>query len=60
MCEYCEKPNRTIVRHLLGVSAFVGAGHLWLRFFDKEGNATIVNRAEIKYCPMCGRNLKEN
>lgn len=59
MCEYCEKPNKTIVTHSLGVSAFVGAGHLWLRFYDKEGDRTILNVANIKYCPMCGRKLTE-
>ena len=59
MCQYCEKPNKTIVTHPLGVSAFVGAGLLWLRFYDKEGNETIVNTAKIKYCPMCGRKLTE-
>lgn len=59
MCQYCEKPNKTIVTHLLGVSAFVGAGRLWLRFYDKEGNRTIVNAAGIKYCPMCKRKLTE-
>ena len=32
MCEYCEKPNKTITRHLIGVSAFVGAG----RVFDEN------------------------
>ena len=60
MCEYCEKPNKTIVTHMLGVSAFVGAGRLWLRFYDKEGDKTIVNATDIKYCPMCGRKLTED
>ena len=60
MCEYCEKPNKTITRHLIGVSAFVGAGRLLLRFYGKELDRTIVNGAYINYCPMCGRNLSED
>ena len=59
MCEYCEKPNKTIVTHLIGVSAFVGAGRLWLRFYDKDIDKTIVNTDAINYCPMCGRKLTE-
>ena len=55
MCKYCEKPNKTIVTHMSGVSAFVGAGRMWLRFYDKEIDKTIVNVANIKCCPMCGR-----
>ena len=57
MCEYCNKPNKTIVTHKTGVSAFVGAGRIWLRFYDKERNEILVTMAEIKYCPMCGRKL---
>ena len=52
MCEYCEKPNKTITRHLIGVSAFVGAGRLLLRFYDKEIDRTIVTGSNIHYCPM--------
>ena len=59
MCEYCEKPNKTIVSHMIGVSAFVGAGRLFLRFDDEELDITLVTRANINYCPMCGRNLSE-
>lgn len=59
MCEYCEKPNKTIVTHQLGVSAFVGAGRLWLRFYDKESDMTIGVTKDIKCCPMCGRKFKE-
>lgn len=59
MCQYCEKPNKTIVTHLFGVSAFVGAGCLWLRSYDKEGNRTIASAVKIKYCPMCRRKLTE-
>ena len=60
MCEYCEKPYKTIVTHITGVMAFVGVGRLWLRFYDKDRNQTIVNTADIKYCPMCRRKFKEN
>ena len=59
MCEYCGKPTKTLVTHQLGVSAFVGAGRLWLRFYDKETARTIVATEDIKYCPMCGRKFKE-
>ena len=59
MCEYCEKPNKTITRHLIGVSEFVGAGRLLLRFYDEELDRTIVTGANIHFCPMCGRKLKE-
>jgi hypothetical protein len=59
MCEYCEKPNKTIVTHPLGVSAFVGAGRLWLRFYDIKCNRTIVTAENIKCCPMCGHKFKE-
>ena len=59
MCEYCDKPNKTIVTHPVGVSAFVGAGKLWLRFYDKEGDRTIAAVGNIKRCPMCGRKFKE-
>lgn len=59
MCEYCEKPNKTIVTHLSGVSAFVGVGRLWLRFYDKECNKTIASAETINYCPKCGRKLAE-
>ena len=55
MCEYCEKPDKMIMMHLLGISAFVGAGHLILRSYDKERNRTIVSRTKINFCPMCGR-----
>ena len=54
MCEYCEKPNKMIMMHLLGISAFVGAGHLILRSYDHELNRTIVSRRKINFCPMCG------
>ena len=59
MCKYCNKPNKTILTHILGVSAFVGKGRLFLRFEDVENNRTIVNKATIKYCPMCGHEFKE-
>ena len=57
MCEYCEKPNKTIVTHVSGVSAFVGAGRLWLRYYSEEQNKTYLNAENIKYCPMCRRKL---
>jgi len=59
MCDYCEKPNKTIVTHISGVEAFVASGNLFLRFYDKERNKTWLNTGAIDYCPMCGRNLKE-
>lgn len=60
MCDYCEKPYKTIVTHLLGVSAFVGSGHLILRFYDEPLNRTIIASEKINYCPMCRRKLTEN
>lgn len=60
MCKYCEKPNKTISTHILGVSAFVGAGRLILRFDDEQLNKVIVSDKKISYCPMCGRNLSED
>ena len=60
MCEYCENPYKTIASHLIGVSAFVGAGRLLLRFYDEELSITIVTGASIHYCPMCGRKLVES
>lgn len=60
MCEYCEKPYNTIATHPLGVSAFVGAGRLLLRFDDEQLNKIIVSENKISYCPMCGRNLSED
>ena len=59
MCKYCKKPNKTIVTHMSGVSAFVAASLLWLRFYDKELNMTICNTKAINYCPMCGQKLTE-
>lgn len=59
MCKYCENPNKTIVRHLLGVYAFVGAGRLFLRFDDIRTNNAIIATEYIKFCPMCGRKFKE-
>ena len=59
MCNFCKKPNKTIVAHMTGVLAFVGAGCLWLRLYDKECNKTICSVAAINYCPMCGRKLSE-
>ena len=59
MCEYCENPYKTITSHLIGVSAFVGAGRLLLRFYDEELDGTIVTGAAINFCPMCGRKLVE-
>lgn len=47
MCKFCKKPNKTIVKHILGVSAFVGAGLLWLRFYDEKANNTIVSMTAI-------------
>jgi len=47
MCKFCKKPNKTIVRHILGVSAFVGAGLLWLRFYDEKADNTIVSMTAI-------------
>ena len=44
-----------VMKHLLGISAFVVAGHLILRSYDKELNRTIVSRRKINLCPMCGR-----
>lgn len=60
MCQYCEKPNKTITTHLLGVSAFVGAGRLILRFDDEQLNNVIVSENKINFCPMCGRKLNED
>lgn len=57
MCEYCDKPNKTIVTHVSGVSAFVGAGRLWLRFYDKQLDKTFLDATAINYCPMCKRKL---
>lgn len=57
MCEYCEKPNKTITSHMIGVSAFVGAGRLLLRFDDEELNRAMVSGTKINFCPMCRRNL---
>ena len=31
-----------IVTHLSGVSAFVGAGSLWLRYYNEELNKTLA------------------
>lgn len=59
MCDYCNKPNKTIVTHISGIEAFVGAGRLWLRFYDKGCNKTWLNTEPINYCPMCGRKVKE-
>ena len=58
MCKYCEKPNKTIVTHASGVSALVGAGRLWLRYYDEEQNKTYLNVESINYCPMCGHALR--
>ena len=60
MCMFCEKPNKTIVTHISGVSAFVGVGCLWLRFYDEERNKTFANAEAINYCPKCGRKLTED
>lgn len=59
MCKFCKKPNKTIMSHTSGVSAFVGAGLLWLRLYDKECDKTICSTTAINYCPMCGRKLTE-
>lgn len=59
MCEYCEKPNKTIVTHVSGVSAFVGAGRLWLRYYSEKEDKTYLNAEAINYCPMCGKKLNE-
>lgn len=56
-CEYCEKANKTIVTHVSGVSAFVGMGRLWLRYYSEQEDRTYVNAEAINYCPMCGRKL---
>ena len=40
MCKYCNEPNKTIVTHMSGVSAFVGTGRLWLRFYDEDRDKT--------------------
>ena len=60
MCVYCEKPNKAIVTNLLGVSAFVGAGRLLLRFYDEELDRTFVAGQRINYCPMCKRKFAED
>ena len=60
MCRYCKTPNKTIVTNILGVSAFVGAGRLLLRFYDKVLDKTIVSTGKIKYCPMCGHKFEES
>lgn len=60
MCKYCEKPNKTIATHILGVSAFVGAGRLFLRFYDEELDRTIVCGEPINFCPICRRKLRED
>lgn len=59
MCEYCEKLHKPIVTHASGVSAFIGAGYLFLRFYDKARDQTILNGAAINFCPVCGRKLNE-
>ena len=60
MCRYCKTPNKTIVSNPLEVSAFVGGGRLWLRYYDKQIDKTVVSMANIKYCPMCGHKFKED
>lgn len=59
MCEYFEKPNKTIVNHASGVSAFVGAGRLWLRYYSENEYSTYLNAETINYCPFCGKKLNE-
>lgn len=46
MCEYCENPNKTIVTHMSGVEAFVGAGNLCLRFYVQTQTNPTINRKE--------------
>ena len=60
MCLYCEKPNKTIVTHVIGVEAFVGVGLLWLRLYDKERNKTYASAEAINYCPKCWRKLTKD
>lgn len=59
MCKYCKTPNKTIVENVLGVSAFVGSGRMFLRFYDKALDKIVVSMSDIKYCPMCGHKFKE-
>lgn len=59
MCEYCEKPNKMIMMHLLGISVFVGAGRLILRSYNKELNRTIVSRTKINFFTMCVRKFED-
>lgn len=54
-----KKPNKTIVIHVSGVSAFVGMGRLWLRYYSEGQDKTYVNAEAIDYCPMCARKLNE-
>lgn len=57
-CEYCGKPNKTIVSRF-GVSAFVGAHRLVLRFDNVEPEHILVSFELINFCPMCGRKLED-
>ena len=59
MCEYCDNPNKALVTHVSGVSAFVGGGRLWLRYYHEKEDRTYLNAEAINYCPMCGRKLNE-
>lgn len=57
ICKYCNGPNKTLAKHRCGVEAFVGAGRLFLKLYDKKAHETTVSVADINYCPMCGRKL---
>lgn len=61
MCEFCEPPYKDLVYlKMLEIKTFVdNTGKLWIRHYDKNRNVTIADFSFVKYCPMCGRKLKE-
>lgn len=66
MCEYCEKFKDNKFKLLmengrLDASLFIDGEHSRI-FWRLNGfrNGTLFAYVDINYCPMCGRNLKEN
>ena len=59
MCKYCEGDEYIVGKN--GCASFV-----WMRIgndrnllFNTDANEYDRGEAQINYCPMCGRNLKE-
>lgn len=65
-CEYCKPPFRNLFAVTIDpetgediTTIFIDCDGQSLRLYDDNPNNPQIDKVSIKFCPMCGRKLKE-